>query len=35
MSSVVIALIERNIDEIYRGIDFSQKDVVDVVMNNV
>ena len=35
MSNVVVTLIDRNINENYREIDFSQKDVVNVVMKNV
>lgn len=35
MSNVVVTLIDRTINENYRGIDFSQKDVVNMVMNNV
>jgi hypothetical protein len=35
MSSVAFALIDRNIDKNYQGIYFSQKDVVNVVINHV
>lgn len=35
MSNVVVTLIDRIINENYQGIDFSQKNVVNVVMKNV
>jgi hypothetical protein len=35
MSNAVVTLIDRNINGNYLGINFSRKDVVSVVMNNV
>jgi hypothetical protein len=35
MSSVAFALIDRNTNKNYQGIDFLQKDVVDVVINHI